>query len=60
MGKNQPNEIFTIEDLSNYLKIPKSTIYKPVREVKIPYHKIGRHWRFKKDVIDNWLMRKQN
>ena len=55
MGKNQPGEILTVEDLSVYLKIPKSTIYKLVREGKIPSQKIGRHWRFRKEVIDRWL-----
>ncbi|MDH7513476.1 MAG: helix-turn-helix domain-containing protein [Clostridiales bacterium] len=38
-----------------YLKIPKSTLYKLVREGKIPSQKIGRHWRFQKGAIDNWL-----
>jgi len=26
-----------------------------VREGKIPSQKIGRHWRFRKQAIDNWL-----
>ena len=48
-------KIFTIDDLSTYLKIPKSTLYKLARQGKIPGQKIGRHWRFSKDVIDQWL-----
>ena len=50
-------KIFTIDDLSTYLKIPKSTLYKLARQGKIPGQKIGRHWRFSKDVIDQWLER---
>jgi len=47
--------VLTIEELSTYLKIPKSTLYKLVREGRIPSQKIGRHWRFRKQAIDRWL-----
>jgi excisionase family DNA binding protein len=51
----KPGDIMTIEKLSGYLKISKSTLYKIVREGKIPSQKIGRHWRFRKGAIDHWL-----
>nr|MBP8697837.1 helix-turn-helix domain-containing protein [Syntrophorhabdaceae bacterium] len=44
--------VLTIEELATYLKIPKSTLYKIVREGNIPSQKIGRHWRFGKGAID--------
>lgn len=47
--------VLTIQELSAYLKIPKSTLYKLVRESKVPCQKIGRHWRFRKEAIDRWL-----
>jgi excisionase family DNA binding protein len=49
------NGILTIDELSSYLKISKSTLYKIVREGKLPSQKIGKHWRFRKDAIDRWL-----
>ncbi len=48
-------DVLTIGELAIYLKIPKSTLYKLVREGKIPSQKIGRHWRFRKGAIDHWL-----
>ena len=48
-------EVLTIEELSRYLRISKSTLYKQVRERKIPCQKIGRRWRFRKTAIDRWL-----
>ncbi len=48
-------DVLTIKELSAYLKIPKSTLYKLVREGNIPSQKIGRHWRFRKRAIDRWL-----
>jgi len=35
--------------------VPKSTFYKLVREGKVPAQKVGRNWRFRKEVIDVWL-----
>ena len=51
----KPTDVLTLEELSVYLKIPKSTLYKIVREGKIPCQKVGRHWRFRKVAIDRWL-----
>lgn len=48
-------DILTIEELSEYLRISKSTLYKLVREGKIPSQKVGRHWRFSKVAIDKWM-----
>jgi excisionase family DNA binding protein len=47
--------VLNIEELAAYLKIPKSTLYKVVREGRIPSQKVGRHWRFRKGAIDHWL-----
>jgi excisionase family DNA binding protein len=52
-------DVLTIEELSVYLKIPKSTLYKLVREGKVPSQKVGRHWRFRKKAIDRWLDKTQ-
>ena len=49
------NDVFSIDELADYLKIPKSTLYKLVREGKIPAQKVGRHWRFHRETIDAWL-----
>ena len=51
----KPGDVLTIDELSSYLKIPRSTLYKLVREGKIPSQKVGRHWRFRKEAIDRWL-----
>jgi len=48
-------DILTIEELSEYLRISKSTLYKLVREGKIPSQKVGRHWRFSKVAIEKWM-----
>jgi len=49
------SEIMTIEELAKYLKISKSSMYKLCQEGKVPGHKVGRHWRFQREIIDRWL-----
>lgn len=51
-------EIMDIKELSEYLGIGKSKIYALIRAKKIPASKIGRQYRFSKDVVDNWLKEK--
>jgi len=53
--EHDPPAVLNIDELSDYLKISKSTLYKLVREGKIPCQKVGRHWRFRKETIDLWL-----
>jgi excisionase family DNA binding protein len=55
MAKNQPDSVMTIDDLAQYLKLSKSTLYKLCQEGKVPGTKVGRHWRFHREVIDRWL-----
>ncbi len=47
--------VMTIEETSQYLRIPISSLYKLAQEGKIPCQKVGRHWRFRRQSIDHWL-----
>ncbi|MEX0654157.1 MAG: helix-turn-helix domain-containing protein [Phycisphaeraceae bacterium] len=55
MAKKQADMVMTIGDLAVYLKLSKSTLYKLAQEGKVPGQKVGRHWRFHREVIDRWL-----
>ena len=50
-----PKEIMDVKELTDYLGIGKSKIYSLIRQKKIPASKIGRQYRFSRDIIDNWL-----
>lgn len=47
--------VMTIDELAKYMKLSKSTLYHFARDGKIPGVKIGRHWRFNKNAIDEWM-----
>lgn len=49
------NEILTLDELNAYLKIPKPTLYALAQNGRIPAAKVGKHWRFRKHDIDEWL-----
>jgi excisionase family DNA binding protein len=49
------SSVLTIDELAEYLKISKSTPYKLAQEGSIPSQKVGKHWRFHKDAVDEWL-----
>jgi len=48
-------DIMTIDEVCQYLRIPKSSLYRLAQEGKIPCQKVGKHWRFRKEAIDRWL-----
>ena len=56
LGDLQMNSgLMTIEDLAEYLKVTRRTIYDWVKHNKIPAIKLIGQWRFKKDKIDAWI-----
>ena len=53
-------KLLTAEQVASYLKIDKFTVYRLVTQKKIPAFKVGNQWRFKKTMIDAWLMKNSN
>jgi excisionase family DNA binding protein len=53
------DEIMNIKEVSGYLKIPISTIYKLAQAGKVPAVKVGKHWRFMKKDLDHLFEQKQ-
>ena len=52
-------ELMTIEEVADYLRVKKRTIYEWVKNGKIPAIKTVGQWRFKKMQIDSWLESQQ-
>jgi excisionase family DNA binding protein len=45
----------TVEEVSEYLRLAQSTIYKLLSEGKLPGRKIGGSWRFSRRALDEWI-----
>ncbi len=52
--------LMTIEDLADYLKVTRRTIYEWLKQNKIPAVKLIGQWRFRRDRIDAWIENKTN
>ena len=48
-------EILTVVEVARFLRVPKSTVYKLARLGELPASKIGKHWRFLRRDIHEWM-----
>ena len=55
-GQPQRTQIMTLREVAKYLGVHEVTIYRLIKETDIPAIKLRGQWRFKKDVLDTWLM----
>lgn len=51
----QFGQLMTIDEVAEYLRVKKRTVYDWVKKDKIPAVKIVGLWRFRKQRIDAWL-----
>ena len=49
------DQILTANEAADYLKVTVRTIYRLIRKGKIPGCKVGGSWRFRRDILDDWL-----
>ena len=47
--------LMDVDELANYLRLKRQTIYNWLHESKISGIKVGGVWRFDKKEIDKWL-----
>lgn len=53
------SEFLTAEEVAEYLRLPLSTVYKLVQDKRLPGFKVGKHWRFRKETIQKWIVEKE-
>jgi len=51
----QNDEIMTLQEVSEYLKIAQKTLYGYAQKGLLPGIKIGSAWRFRRSDIEAWL-----
>jgi len=47
--------VMTVDEVAEYLRIPRGSVYKLAQRGRIPCQKVGRHWRFHRGTIERWL-----
>ncbi len=53
----QADQILTVPMLAEYLLCHPSTIYRLLKNKRIPGFRVGSDWRFRRSAIDQWLNR---
>lgn len=56
MSKNESSHVLTVKELSEYLKVHPSTIYRQLKRGRLPALKVGSDWRFNIESIDRWRL----
>jgi excisionase family DNA binding protein len=49
--------ILTVREVAEYLRLSQAKVYRLAKEGSLPVFRIGKAWRFRKDLLDEWLVR---
>ncbi len=56
-GVNANMDFMTVHDLATYLRLSEAKIYRLANAGMVPGCRLGKSWRFKKELIDDWIRR---
>lgn len=51
-------EVLSFQEACDVLKVAKPTLYGYVRKGEIPAFKLGRSWKFHKESLDTWVLKR--
>ncbi len=51
--------VLTVRELAGYLRVHQTTVYRLLREHKLPAFKVGADWRFNREAIERWMIHEQ-
>ena len=54
------SKILTVDELSEYLHVHRTTIYRLLKEGKLPGFRVGSDWRFNTEEIEWWQRDQMN
>lgn len=55
MNEPTPDEVMTVKEVADYLRLAESTVYRLVKKGSLPGRKLGGNWRFSRKGLDEWL-----
>ena len=55
MSVERTDSLMTVHEVSEYLKLAESTVYRLAREGRLPARKVGGVWRFSREVLEEWF-----
>lgn len=55
-----PERLMTTKQVAAYLNVDEFTVYRLVARKRLPGFKVGNQWRFKRQMVEAWLLRHSN
>lgn len=55
--RRERTQIMTLKEVAKYLGLHPISIYRLIKTSDIPAMKVGGQWRFKKEILDTWLLK---
>ena len=49
--------ILTVREVAEYLRLSQAKVYRLAKDGSLPVFRIGKAWRFRRDLLDEWLVR---
>jgi excisionase family DNA binding protein len=46
--------VLTVAEVSDYLRVHPTTVYRLLRKKQLPAFRVGSEWRFSQEAIDRW------
>jgi excisionase family DNA binding protein len=61
MEQGEPimGKIMTVEEVSEFLQVHPSTVYRLLKRHVIPAFKLGSDWRFNQESIERWIKQRE-
>jgi len=57
-SRDEEFSIMTVHDVASYLRLSEAKVYRLAKEGSVPSFRLGKSWRFRKDMIDEWTKMK--
>ena len=57
LHQEEDGRMMTVHEMAQYLRLSEAKVYQMARDGMIPAVRIGKSWRFKKEMVDEWIRR---
>ncbi len=51
-------DVLTLDEVTSYLRVHRSTVYRLLRKKQLPAFKVARDWRFYRKALDEWIAKR--
>jgi len=53
-NREENASIMTVHDVASYLRLSEAKVYRLAKEGSVPSFRLGKSWRFRRDLLDEW------